>query len=439
MAIETYLKCGKRGLSIVNGDVMSPEISWGGGCRNLMLANPPYLKEQSINDEYKMKIQKLVYDKTGIRVNGKADLSVYHFFLLKNWLCEGGISVWFIPNTVLQTNYGVQVKEYLLSEVELKQIHIYNLDTHFDNADVSSTIIVFENKPCSTDDFLFTYGESVTSPEYSKNMTKLDLLNNISNWMRPIYNAVHKKEEYQAEEGFIKFDDVFTIKRGGIATGANSFFVMERAVAHDLDIPEIALKPIVPKIRTLSEDIIEADEDGYPNVLQQLVLIDCDLPESEILTKYPEFYEFLQSGKQSKNGRKAVIEGTLVKSRPLWYKQEQREIPPYLFSYMGGREKEGLPALRFLYNKSKAVALNNYFLLYPREWILDLLHDNNSLYEEILHAINTSSEKVIENKTRLYSGGLHKLEPGELKGMPIIGLPEYVIKRFEHVSSVNRD
>jgi hypothetical protein len=95
-----------------------------------------------------------------------------------------------------------------------------------------------------------------------------------------------------------------------------------------------------------------------------------------------------------------------------------------------GRDKKNLPPLYFILNKSKAIALNTYLLLYPRDWLRSLLEENNFLYKNILAALNKSAEKIIAQQTRIYSGGLQKLEPGELRGLPIVDLPNEIVMAF---------
>lgn len=228
--------------------------------------------------------------------------------------------------------------------------------------------------------------------------------------------------------GKIKFEDIFEIKRG-LATGANSFFVMERSEAKIKCIPDIAIKPLLPKARYLKSLIINSKYDGYPDVEPQLVLIDSDLDEELIRNKYPPFYDYLQLAKLKLGVDKPIIERTLVKSRKPWYSQEKRSAAPFLLTYMG-RNKKNLPPLYFLLNKSDALALNTYILLYPKCWCKNLLKTDNSLYEKILAALNKSAEHIISQQTRIYSGGLQKLEPGALKSLPVIGLPEEIITAF---------
>ena len=152
--------------------------------------------------------------------------------------------------------------------------------------------------------------------------------------------------------------------------------------------------------------------------------------ESEIKTKYPSFYEYLQSAKKTDNKGKSIIDRNLIKSRNPWYKQEKRDPPLYLMTYMG-RKKENLPSLYFILNKSKAVALNTYILLYPKQWLKELLDEDDSLCEKLLEALNYSAKKEIEQQTRVYSGGLQKLEPNELKELLLYQLPNAIIQKYK--------
>ena len=153
--------------------------------------------------------------------------------------------------------------------------------------------------------------------------------------------------------------DFFTIKRG-VATGANAFFILERAEARRRGIPEVFLKPILPGSRHLKQDVIEADADGYPRLERPLVLIDCDLPEDVLRDHYPGFWSYLQEGR-----RQGIPSGYLASRRSPWYAQEQRDPPPFLCTYMGRQGANGNP-FRFFRNHSCAIAANVYLMLYPR-------------------------------------------------------------------------
>src|SRR6185437_2234364 len=89
------------------------------------------------------------------------------------------------------------------------------------------------------------------------------------------------------------------IKRG-LATGANSFFILTGAEADNWEIPRIFLKPSLPSPRYLETDIVETISGGAPEVSPRLYLLDCAEPESTIRAKWPRFYDYLQKGRQEK-------------------------------------------------------------------------------------------------------------------------------------------
>jgi hypothetical protein len=100
-----------------------------------------------------------------------------------------------------------------------------------------------------------------------------------------------------------------------------------------------------------------------------------------------------------------------------------------------GRNKKDLPPLYFIWNKSQAVALNTYILLYPKKWLNDLLNMDSQIGEMLWKSLNASAERIISQQTRVYSGELHKIEPGELKSLPIVDLPEKILKCYERIKN----
>ena len=426
MAKEAFIRCEKHGLTVIYGDAISPDINLGKP-RNLMIVNPPYNRHENIPKDYRLQAAELVKDHLGITVKGDAGLFVYHLLIMDKWLSKDGIAVWLLPSIFLQSRYGKAIREYLVNNVQLLSLHVYDDERlQFDNTSVSTTIVTFKKKKREGSfEITLSHGDSAVSPSSIIKVKKEELLESLTNWRKVVF--YNEMVSLYVSADSITFEDVFEIKRG-LATGANNFFVMERREAIKKGIPDFALKPVLPKSRFLKSQIINSNKDGYPELEQQLVLIDCDLDEAVLEKEYPDFHKYLQSAKVKDENNKSIIERTLVKMRKPWYKQEKREAPPYLLTYMG-RTKSNLPPLYFILNKSKAIALNTYLLLYPKHWLQELLNKNNQLYESVLVALNKSAENISQ-QTRVYSGGLQKLEPGELKKMIIIDLPHEIEAAF---------
>ena len=48
--------------------------------------------------------------------------------IMDKWLEKGGVAAWLIPNAFLQTGYGMAVRQYLVNNVQLVRLHIYDED-----------------------------------------------------------------------------------------------------------------------------------------------------------------------------------------------------------------------------------------------------------------------------------------------------------------------
>jgi len=129
-------------------------------------------------------------------------------------------------------------------------------------------------------------------------------------------------------------------------------------------------RPILPSPRYLVENEILADADGYPLLDRQLFLLDTKLPEETIKERYPALYAYLEKGKVD-----SVHERYLCRNRTPWYSQENRPSAPIVCTYLGRS--------------------------------------------------NTKSEQLL-GESRVYGGGLHKLEPNELANVDALQIAELV-------------
>ncbi len=407
---ETRKRWSHQGLKVERGDYLHMDKL---PQRSLILANPPYVRYQEVPKAYRQKLQERASVQLGMRISGQSSLYVYFLILSHGWMKREAVAAWLIPSEFMETNYGEVVRKYLTQKVQLIRIHRFSPSKiQFENALVSSAVVVYRNCPPSPDQpVLLSSGGNLSHPDHTEQVTLSELINE-AKWKVPWTNHGTKSSIYP------RIGDILKVNRG-LATGANAFFIMERNIAMQLGIPAIALRPVLPKARALNTNIIEREPDGYPKIFPQLCLLDCGLSLEEIRLKYPLFLEYLE------NAPEEVKKSTLVRGRKPWYHQEQRQPPPFLCTYMG-RGSNNCDPLYFLRNKSDAVATNTYLMLYPREILAKVILKQPDVLEKVFELLMETSSDELVSSGRVYGGGLHKIEPKELLNVRLPRVPNWL-------------
>lgn len=409
-------KWGRKGLHVKHADFLHlEELS----PRSLILANPPYLRQQRIDPAYKWKLRERASVKTQTVVSGLSGLYVYFILLCDAWMAKGCVAAWLIPSEFMQTDYGAAIRKYLTEKVELLRIHTFDEKRpRFEAVQVFPSVVVFRKGPPKKSGLVsVTEGGSLLFPESSQTIRVGDLPSQ-EKWR-------FLTKEIQVESTTdLRIGDIFDIRRG-IATGANDFFVLSSERVAELGIPSEALKPLLPKAHLIKSDIVGSNGTGEPDVSPQLYLLDVDLDEQEINQKYPALKAYLDTAE-----KKGVRSRTLVRSRKSWYKQEVREPAPYLCTYMG-REKISGPPLRFIWNRSKAVVTNTYLMLYPKVGVRKAIETDSPKAKELFEILKDSAEHTMREKWRMHAGGLRKIEPRELADVRLLREPRWLTEVIE--------
>ncbi len=393
------------GLRILAGDFtrLTPDRQY-----RLVLSNPPYVRHHHLDRADKERLKTLIADRLGLKISGLAGLYAHFLLLCDAWMAPGGLAAWLIPSEFMDVNYGAAVKTYLTEHVKLLHVHRYcPADAQFGDALVTSAIVVFEKSPPPDDhQVCLSFGGSITNPASSVKIS-LGVLREARKWT----NLSPSQSSSAAAEQSLTLGHFFAIKRG-MATGANSFFILARSEAIRMGIPAGSLHPILPSSRRLPDPVIEADPDGYPRLATPLAIINCDLPEEIIEQRHPAFWRYLQQGKAA-----GIHSGYLASRRTPWYSQEKRATAPFLCTYMGRQGRRGNP-FRFFWNKSQAVAANVYLMLYPKAEMKAALEAQPELYPAVFAHLQSLTGEHLIRESRVYGGGLHKLEPKELANLP---------------------
>lgn len=372
---------------------------------NLLICNPPYVRHHHLHSADKTRLQLLAKQAAGVKLSGLAGLYCYFLALSHSWMADEGIAGWLIPSEFMDVNYGQGLKDYLLREVTLLHVHRFDPnDVQFDDALVSSAVVWFKKcPPPAGHRVTFSYGGTLERPAHVKTICTTDL-RRTEKWTRfPIGEAEDKHDGY-------KLADLFSIKRG-LATGDNSFFILDEDRVNALKISRKYLRPILPSTRYIKANEISSDDDGVPLLDKRLFLIDCDQPEEELEHHEPELWKYLQGGRES------VATRYLCRSRRFWYAQEKRPAAPIVCTYLGRSDHAGRP-FRFLLNRSQATATNVYLMLYPQPLLAQKLASDPKIIRSLWEALNAISPGTLLGNGRVYGGGLHKLEPRELGNVP---------------------
>jgi len=395
----------EAGLEVLEGDFTRQPIPGPDGKFNVILTNPPYVRHHHLNGEAKQWLGDLAYSITGLRLSGLAGLYCYFLLIAHAWLADMGYAAWLIPSEFMDVNYGEEIKRYLIEKVTLQQVHRFDpADVQFDDALVSSAIVVFENKkPEPEHEVVFSLGGTLRRPARAGSYSLTELAGT------PKWTSLPRAGNNTRAKKTVVLGDLFVVKRG-LATGNNEFFIIPEARLQELHIPRKYVRPILPSPRYLKTEVIESSDEGWPLLDDPLALIDCPLSEEEVQDRYPRFWDYLMTGKKS-----GVDRGYLASRRSPWYSQEKRPVAPFLCTYMGRSLDR---PFRFIRNKSQATAANVYLLLYPKGDVTRALRREPSLYEEVFSALRSIGPEEFLSEGRVYGGGLHKMEPAELMRLP---------------------
>ena len=370
---------------------------------NLIICNPPYVRHHHLDNSEKTRLQFFNYRASGMKISGLAGLYCHFLGLSHAWMADGGIAGWLIPSEFMDVNYGQAVKRYLLDRVTLLHIHRFDPnDVQFDDALVSSAIVWFRKAPPPPDHAVaFTFGGTLLDPRLTRSIPAKALAHE-SKWTR------FPTADVRSQAATPTIADFFQIKRG-LATGDNSYFILEAEDIAKRGLPMEAFRLILPSPRYLPQDEVKADENGNPAIERVLFLLDTRLSEGEIKSRFPSLWTYIQEGKA-----RGLQQRYLCCHRSPWYAQENRPPAPIVCTYLGRVDtKRGRP-FRFILNSSRATVANVYLAMYPTPLLARAMDRDPTLIRRIWQILNRFTPDQLLQEGRVYGGGLHKLEPKEL-------------------------
>lgn len=372
-----------------------------------IICNPPYFKFHDYDNKDAVKE---IENKLGYKLNGFTNL--YTLFLLKSifQLNPGGRAAYLIPSEFMNSDYGKQVKSFLVKSRTLRHIIIVDFQENiFDDALTTACILL-----CANDhhDHAVRFSniasvEQLTETEriihhypigdHSSDLYRTDALNPDIKW-RSYYQQQHS-EKFRYLVPFSNFGKVVR----GIATGSNEYFTFTKSKTQEFKIPDRYLLPCICKAADVRSafftltDVEELKEKERP-----IYLLNATHRQDEHVNKYLHLGE--QIGIHSRH---------LTANRNPWYALENRPPAPIWVSVFNRK------GLKFIRNEANVSNLTTFHCIYPSPASLF-----QGVHIDLLFAylLTDTAHKIFEDNRREYGNGLQKYEPNDLNKAKVLDL-----------------
>jgi adenine-specific DNA-methyltransferase len=372
-------------VTVLQADYMTVEIGRSDG-RTAWIGNPPYVRHHELAPNQKAWAATLG-ELLGHRTSGLSGLHAHFFLATASKAAAGDVGCFVTSAEWLDVGWGSIIRHLLLNGLGGLSLDLIEpRAVAFDDAMTTAVIVAFEvgAKPSelrlsvrSTPVALGAVGEGdrIARPRLEDS---------------PRWTQLMTGRGMSSREGLVPLGSIARVHRG-IATGANSFFVMPRDQAVERGLEQWAHPAI-----TRASEIFNADGEVRDEPGRRVII---DVPSRFNWRADRSLVSFLQSGKQS-----GANLGYIARHRTPWWRLGVGAPPPIVGTYMARRP----PA--FALNPDGLVPTNVAHGIYP---IRDL--DETKL-RLLVERLNAASASFVGNG-RTYHGGLEKFEPREMESL----------------------
>ncbi len=405
-----------------------------------IICNPPYTRYELLSTEYRDELNAQAEEQTGLDISKTSPLYSYFYYHLRQFLDAGSRAAVLTPHHFLARDYGVSLKRFLLREFDVKALLLNNPEngSRFDTAQTTDVLVFLEATDGDT-------GSGVTRfirvDEDATVRMKLDAVRNgtqgDTDW--GFINCVEQSNLNPKQRWDSLFNpnsekspdlrplsDLAEVHRG-LQTGENDFFCLSQTEIDSWGIDTQYLSRMVPMPRYVEKYDVRADDwDDYERQERSTwLLYHVDRIPGVPETTYDEEAGRAYWPKASMNTdpETTVVEylcdgltahetlrtRTTVHNRDPWYRVERGDPAPILVTSMG---RSGF---RAVLNETDARHLNSYHGIYPDATI------SRQAQKALLAYLNyVFAENDVAHYQRTLAGGLQKLEPGDVKDIPVI-------------------
>ncbi len=385
---------------------------------DVVVCNPPYDRHHDIPKWYKIRLREMIQAECGVVPSGLSSEYVYFIFKAAAVLRKGGRMAFIIPDELFQANYNNRLWAFLKGHFQIEAVIRFTPTLPIFPGIMTTTCVFLARKRRPIANQRTRFVSVWQWPGYLDLVAAAKKLrqDRSYSWGRVEIGRVQKfqgsamTEEPRCLSGpDARLGLVFDVHRG-LATGDNGFFLLSAPRAESLGIPRSVLVPVVRHATDLNGFVFDSLRlrelilSGAPNLL---------FSPRQVAGKKVLDYIRLGEALQINNSR-------LCESRRPWYAVKRGSPPVAFCTYM----RRGLPI--FSINRANAYAINTIHGLFPKRGS----KVSGKTVARIIEYLNSSrASTAIESCTRTYSGGLKKLEPGDVERirLPVALLPPRIL------------
>ncbi len=382
-----------------------------------IICNPPYTRHHALPEAYKDTWFAQAEREFGIHFSRFSSLFAYFFVHAARFLKPGGRMAFITPAVVFEAAYSQHIKRFIRDQLHLRAIVSFAENVQvFEGVDTAACITLVEGPASSR-----TPAKAVHINRWPGSEAVLEAVQAADTtypWgtVKTIDSENLKPREkwtvMTRQNGLFGGKKTTTLGQmartmRGIATGANSFFVLSDAEVEEWGIDWVNVRPVLTKTREATNyRFTQADFNRLGQQRKKRWLLALSAPVDQWSdgpeARYIRYGETLGLHKRS-----------LVRTRARWYEMERRQPAPIYFTYLSRSRS------RFIHNQAGVLALNVFICVYPMPQIAQ---DDTSL-KALLAVLNAPLTKdALRGVGRSYGADTVKLEPRELDRLPVLDI-----------------
>jgi len=355
-----------------------------------VIMNPPYTRQEMISADLKQRLQSIKKE-VGIELSAKANLYVY--FLLKGLLLlkDKGLLVAITYDSWLYSSFGANLKEYLTSAHNLKEI-IHFKNHAFDGVDVGATIIIIEK------------GSSTSTTKYSE----YESANTFSS------SSIVQESTDLNSEGLLNFND-YTFSNSEINLQSSIFVplenISERLPWRGTSSPANKYFLFQSNNENFTPILKKTPQDTYSMTEKDAVYAFSVNPENNL----PDNHSRLEQIKQTllEYGSEALKQK--ITKDPYWFKFPIKPGGEILFNYYF-RDN-----IRFILNEKNIATMGNYYNI----------SCSSAIYETFAILNSSLTRYALLRNSKNQGKGLKKIQLYKFNKIPVLPLEKFTNEELE--------